>query len=208
MFLNLLRKLLKNAGYGLAWEEDHCPSVFTGPEAKSAHAGPSGRKIEKGHLVNVDFGINYKGYCSDLQRTWYVLKDGEEKAPEVVLKGFEVLRDSIQNVKDNIKPGALGCEMDDIARNYIVENGYEEFPHGLGHQVGKVAHDGGGGLLPRWEKYGNSPFIPIEESQVFTIEPRLYIENYGTVTMEEEIFVTKDGCEFMSNPQRELILIK
>ena len=203
-----IKKIAFDKGFGLAWEEDHCPSVFTGPEAKSAHAGPSDRKVEKGHIVNVDFGIKLQGYCSDLQRTWYVLKDGEIKAPAEVEKGFNVIKNSIQKVADSIKPGVKGCEMDDIARNYIIDNGYEEFPHGLGHQVGKEAHDGGGGLLPRWEKYGNSPFMEIEESQVYTIEPRLYVEGYGTATIEEEVFVTKNGCRFISKPQKELILIK
>jgi len=203
-----IKKITTEKGYGLAWESDHCPAVFTGPEAKSAHAGPSDRKVGKGHIVNVDFGIKFKGYCSDLQRTWYVLKDGENKAPAEVERGFNVIRDSIQKVADNLKPGVKGCDMDDIARNYIVEKGYEEFPHGLGHQVGKEAHDGGGGLLPRWEKYGESPFMEIEESQIYTIEPRLYVEGYGTATIEEEVFVTKNGCEFISKPQKELILIK
>jgi len=200
------RIALKN-NFGLAWEEDHCPAVFTGPEATSAHAGPTNRKVAKGHFVNVDFGIKYKGYCSDLQRTWYVLKDGEKIAPKEVQKGFIVIRDAIQKVADNLKPGVNGCEMDDIARNYIVSQGYEEFPHGLGHQVGREAHDGGGGLLPRWEKYGKTPFIPVEENQIYTIEPRLYVKDYGTATIEEEVFVTKTGCEFISKPQKELILI-
>ena len=203
-----IKALTINRGYGFAWEEDHCPAVFTGPEAKSAHAGPSDRVVEKGHIVNVDFGIKFKGYCSDLQRTWYVLKDGEDKAPAEVERGFNVIRDSIQKVADSIKPGALGCDMDDIARNYITGQGYEEFPHGLGHQVGREAHDGGGGLLPRWDKYGQSPFMKIEESQIYTIEPRLYVEGYGTATIEEEVYVTKDGCEFISNPQKELILLR
>jgi len=204
---NYVKEITEKRGYGLAWEEDHCPAVFTGPEAKSAHAAPSERKVEKGHLVNVDFGIRYKGYCSDLQRTWYVLKDGETKAPEPAQKGFNVIRDSIQKVADNIKPGVTGLEMDTIARNYITQNGYEEYPHGLGHQVGKEAHDGGGGLFPSWEKYGNLPFLKLEESQVYTIEPRLYVEGYGTATIEEEVVVTKTGCEFLSKPQKELILI-
>ncbi len=204
---NFIKGKTNERGFGLAWEEDHCPAVFTGPEAKSAHAGPTERKVEKGHLVNVDFGIRYKGYCSDLQRTWYVLKDNETKAPPEAQKGFDVIRDSIQKVADNLKPGVTGCEMDDIARNYITSFGYEEFPHGLGHQVGKEAHDGGGGLLPRWEKYGETPFMKIEESQVYTIEPRLYVEGYGTSTIEEEVVVTKTGCEFLSKPQKELILI-
>jgi Xaa-Pro aminopeptidase len=158
--------------------------------------------------VNIDFGIKYNGYCSDLQRTWYVLKDDEEKAPTDVEIGFYVVRNAIQKVVDKLKPGVQGCEMDDIARNYIVKSGYEEFPHGLGHQVGKNVHDGGCGLLPRWERYGNAPFMKVEELQVYTIEPRLRVEGHGIATLEEEVFITKDGCEFLSKPQKELIYIK
>jgi Xaa-Pro aminopeptidase len=195
-------------GFELAWDENHCPSVFTGPIIKGPHLGPEDRIVEKGHLVNVDFGIKYNGYCSDLQRTWYVLKDGEDKAPAEVQKGFDVIRDSVHMVKDKIKPGVQGCEMDDIARNHIIKNGYAEYKHGLGHQVGKNVHDGGAGLFPRWEHYGNLPYLKLEESQVFTIEPRLTVEGHGVATIEEEIFVTKNGCEFISEPQKELWLIK
>jgi Xaa-Pro aminopeptidase len=201
-------KITKEKGFGLAWDEETCPAVFTGPNPSGPHSGPSDRKVEKGHLINMDFGINYKGYCSDLQRTWYVLKDGETKAPEAVQKGFNIIRDSIQKVADAIKPGVKGVEMDDIARNYIVEKGYPEYPHGLGHQVGREVHDGGAGLFPRWEKYGNTPFMTLEERQVFTIEPRLPVEGYGVSTIEEEIYLTKDGYKFISKPQKELILIQ
>ena len=203
-----IKALAKVDGYELAWDEDHCPAVFTGPDTQGAHSGPTERKVEKGHLVNIDFGIKYNGYCSDLQRTWYVLKDDEDKAPGDVELGFSVIRDAIQKVADNLKPGVQGCEMDDIARNFITKSGYEDFPHGLGHQVGRNVHDGGGGLLPRWERYGNSPFLIVEESQVYTIEPRLKVDGYGTATIEEEVFVTKEGCEFISKPQKELLLIR
>ncbi len=205
---DFIKALVKVDGYELAWDEDHCPAVFTGPDTQGAHSGPTERKVEKGHLVNIDFGIKYNGYCSDLQRTWYVLKDGEDKAPVDVEIGFSVIRDAIQKVADSLKPGVQGCEMDDIARNFIVKSGYEDFPHGLGHQVGRNVHDGGAGLLPRWERYGNSPFMKVEESQVYTIEPRLKVDGYGTATLEEEVFVTKEGCEFLSKPQKELILIR
>ena len=110
-------------------------------------------------------------------------------------------------VADAIKPGVTGVEMDDIARNYIVKNGYPEYPHGLGHQVGKEVHDGGAGLFPSWEKYGNAPFLKLEERQVFTIEPRLPVEGYGVSTLEEEVYLTKSGCKFISKPQKELILV-
>lgn len=205
---SFVESIMQRKGFEAAWEEETCPAVFTGPDTQSAHSGPTDRKVEKGHLVNMDFGIIYKGYCSDLQRTWYVLKDGEDKAPVEVQKGFEVIRDAIQKVADNLKPGVAGCDMDDIARNYIVEQGYEEFPHGLGHQVGKRVHDGGCGLFPRWEKYGNTPFMKVEENQIFTIEPRLTVKGYGTSTLEEEVIVKNYGAEFISKPQKELILIK
>ncbi|MFN3874113.1 MAG: M24 family metallopeptidase [Ignavibacterium sp.] len=203
-----VKKLMREKGFQPAWDEETCPAVFTGPNPAGAHSGPTDRKIEKGHLVNMDFGIKYKGYCSDLQRTWYVLRDGETKAPAEVQKGFEVIRDAIQKVADAIKPGVTGVEMDDIARNYITQQGYPEYPHGLGHQVGREVHDGGAGLFPRWERYGNTPYLKLEERQVFTIEPRLPVEGYGVSTIEEEVVITKDGCEFLSPPQKELILIR
>lgn len=203
-----VKNIVQEKGYELAWEETHCPAVFTGPDPAGPHSGPTERKVERGHMINMDFGIKLNGYCSDIQRTWYVLKENENNPPAEVQKGFEVIRDAIQKVADALKPGVKGVEMDDIARNYITENGYEEYPHGLGHQLGKTVHDGGSGLFPRWEKYGNTPFIPLEEGQIFTIEPRLPVKGYGVSTIEEEVVITKTGCEFITTPQKELILIK
>ena len=205
---DLVKKIAEEKGFELAWEDTHCPAVFAGPNPSGPHSGPTEKVIQKGTLVNMDFGIKYKGYCSDLQRTWYVLNDGEDKAPEPVQEGFEIIHDAIQKVADAIKPGVKGVDMDSIARNYITANGYPEYPHGLGHQVGRVVHDGGAGLFPDWDRYGNLPFIELEESQVFTIEPRLPVEGFGVSTLEEEVYITKDGCEFISKPQSELMLIK
>jgi Xaa-Pro aminopeptidase len=202
-----VKKTALERGFGLAWEETHCPAVFAGPDPAGPHSGPTDKVITKGTLINMDFGINYNGYCSDIQRTWYILNDGEKAAPEPVQKGFEVIRDSIRMVADKIKPGLKGVDMDAIARNYITGNGYPEYPHGLGHQLGKTAHDGVGGLFPAWERYGNAPFLKLEEGQVYTIEPRLPVEGYGVSTIEEEVYLTKDGCEFITEPQKELILI-
>ena len=203
-----VRGIVKEKEFEFAWDEEHCPAVFTGPDTAGAHSGPTDRKIQRGHVINMDFGIKYNGYCSDLQRTWYVLREGEDNAPEEVLKGFNVIRDSIQMAAEAIRPGKAGWEIDKIARDYIVENGYEEYPHGLGHQVGRVAHDGGALLGPRWERYGNLPYIPIEVGNVFTIEPRLTIPGYGIATIEEIVWVKENGVEFLSPPQTEIYLIK
>ena len=85
---------------------------------------------------------------------------------------------------------------------------YEEFPHGLGHQVGRFAHDGTALLGPGWEKYSEKPFESIEKGMVFTLEPRLTVPGRGVVTVEEMVLVGNDGAEYLSTPQEELLLIK
>jgi Xaa-Pro aminopeptidase len=205
---NFVRDICKDKNFELAWDEEHCPAVFTGPDTAGAHSGPTNKEIQRGHVINMDFGIKLNGYCSDLQRTWYVLKDGETEVPTEVLRGFNVIVDSIQKSFDAIKPGKKGWEIDEVARSFIIENGYEEYPHGLGHQVGRVAHDGGALLGPRWERYGNVPYLEIEKNNIFTIEPRLPIKDYGIATIEEIIVVNEDGAEFLSEPQKEIIVVK
>jgi Xaa-Pro aminopeptidase len=119
-----------------------------------------------------------------------------------------VIKESIQLAAKGIKPGRQAWEIDEIARKYITDNGYDEYPHGLGHQVGRAAHDGGALLGPKWERYGNLPYLPLEENQVFTIEPRLTIPGYGIATIEEMVVVTKDGCEFLSPNQEEIYIVR
>ncbi len=199
---------VEKEGVETSWESSQCPAVFTGPESAGAHARPTDRKIEKGHVLNIDFGTRTLDYCSDLQRTWYFLRDGEEEAPEEVKGCFEVIRDSIALAAEKIRPGMEGREIDSIARDYITGNGFEEFPHALGHQVGRSTHDGAGLLCPEWERYGNLPYLKIEENQVYTLEPRIIMPEYGVATIEEIIVVRKDGGEFLSDPQQELILVK
>lgn len=191
-----------------AWDPGYCPSVFTGPSSAGAHAGPTDRVIEKGHVLNIDFGVTHQGYCSDLQRTWYFLKDGEDRAPEEVQKAFNTVREAIKKAAEFIRPGMEGYRVDEVARSHITAQGYEEFPHGLGHQVGRSTHDGAGLLCPRWERYGNLPYLKIEQGQVYTLEPRITVAGYGVATIEEIIVVTGDGCRFLSLPQEQLYLVR
>ena len=199
---------VEQQGIDLAWDPDHCPAVFTGPDTAGAHAGPTDRQVQPGHVLNIDFGVKIDGYCSDLQRSWYILQDGEVDAPEEVKKGFQVIFDSISMAAEAIKPGKTGFEIDTVARDYIVSQGYDEYPHALGHQIGREAHDGGGLLGPKWERYGTLPDIPLEKNQLFTIEPRLTIKDYGIATIEEIVVITDSGCEFLSDRQKEIFLTK
>jgi Xaa-Pro aminopeptidase len=191
-----------------AWDEEQCPAVFTGPGSAGAHAGPTDRPIEPGHVMNVDFGVRKDGFCSDLQRTWYFLKPGETAAPEAVQRGFDTIVEAIREAARELKPGRTGEEIDTVARSFITGRGYPEYQHALGHQIGRDAHDGAGLLCPRWERYGTLPDLKVEAGQCYTIEPRLPIEGHGIATCEEIVAVTATGCEFMSRPQGELYLVR
>jgi Xaa-Pro aminopeptidase len=203
----LIKDRLAESHLQPAWDEVHCPAVFTGPESAGAHAGPTNRKIELGHLMNIDFGVRKNDYVSDLQRTWYFSRPGEERVPDAVMKGFLTIRDSIKEAAKALRPGVEGWKVDDIARSFILDAGFDEYPHGLGHQVGRMAHDGGGLLCPKWERYGQLPYLKVEQGQVYTLEPRLTVAGHGIATIEEIVVVTEDGCEFLSTPQEELIVI-
>ena len=204
----IVEEMNRTPGLSPAWDEEHCPAVFTGPDSAGAHAGPTDRPIEPGHIVNVDFGVRRNGYCSDLQRTWYVMRPGETAAPDAVQKGFDTILTSIRDAAAAIRPGKTGAEIDDVARGVVTGAGYAEYPHGTGHQIGRVAHDGGGGLLPRWERYGNTPLLPIEAGQCFTIEPRLTVSGHGVATCEDIVAVDDRGATFLSRPQERLWLVR
>jgi Xaa-Pro aminopeptidase len=191
-----------------AWDERTCPAVFTGPDTAAAHYAPTDRRIEPGHILNMDFGVRVNGYCSDLQRTFYVLAPGETRAPADVQRGFDTIVAAVHRAKDGIRPGVPGVQVDAIARSIVTGAGYEEFPHGLGHQVGRFAHDGTALLGPAWEKYAGKPFHALEPGMVFTIEPRLTVPGRGIATIEEMVQVTDHGAEWLSSPQTELILIR
>lgn len=192
---------------GTAWAWDQCPAVNTGPHSSAGHAGPSDLQVEPGHVVHIDFGIKQDGYCSDLQRMWYVLKPGETEPPAQLVHAFNAVAKTIQAAAKILRPGVMGWEVDALAREVITSEGYPEYQHGLGHQVGRAVHDGGTGLLPRWERYGDTPYGIVEENQVFTIELGVQTDA-GYIGLEEDVLVTKTGIEWLAPPQRELILVR
>jgi Xaa-Pro aminopeptidase len=202
-----MKEKAERAGVGLAWTPAACPAVFTGPDTAEAHAAPTDRMVERGQVLNMDFGLKLDGYCSDLQRTFYIREEGEDAAPPDVRRGFATIVRAIDSARQALKPGVQGRAVDHVARDTIVSAGYPEFPHGLGHQVGRFAHDGTALLGPPWEKYAQKPFEPIERGMVFTLEPRLSVPGRGVVTIEEMVLVTESGADYLSTPETELLLI-
>jgi Xaa-Pro aminopeptidase len=196
---------MKMLGVTGAWNESHNPAVDAGPNKAFGHAGPTENRTKAGHLLHFDFGVRYRGSCSDLQRLFFFGKP--EAIPDEIRRAFETVRDAIAAAAAFIRPGREGHEVDAVARAFVVQRGYQEYGHALGHQVGRQAHDGGTTLGPLWEYYGDSPKGIVECGNVFTLELYVATEQYGQVSLEENIVITEDGCRFLSCPQREVICV-
>ena len=191
-----------------SWDEEGCPIVLVGPNLKKGgHTLPSDQRLEKGYTVYLDFGVTLitglgGKYSSDLQRMGYCLKDDESDAPNNIKRIFEVLRDSIKvGVRDCI-PNKKGFEIDEKVRKYILGHGYPDYNHSTGHPVGELAHDIGTSLSPKGSKKSD---LYLKENGVYTIEPRIQIENGGSI--EEMVQVTKYGGVPLCSMQEKLYLI-
>lgn len=190
-------------------EVSYPPLIHVGPTTIIGHGrGSPDIKIRRGDLINVDYGVFYNGYASDIQRLNYILREDEDIPPKEVLRAFETVINAISAGAEKLKPGIQGFEIDYVARKRVTDAGYPEFMHALGHQMGRNVHDGGCLLGPKWEKYGESPLYLVEKNQVFTLELHVYVENHGYCSVEENVIVTKTGCKFLSERQLELSLIK
>lgn len=198
---------VEQRGLDYAWPKTNNPAVNTGPDSPVGHNAPTDLVIQPGHLLHFDFGIKQNGYCADIQRMVYFLKPGETEPPKPVRKGFSTVVCAIQAAYDAIQPGLPGIEVDRAARRVVTEAGYPEYKYATGHQLGRLAHDGGALLGPDWARYGKTPFMPIETGQVYTIEPGLMVPGYGYIGLEEDILVTNSGAQYLSPPQTKLILI-
>ena len=193
---------------GPAWEVDYCPIYSAGPESPVGHAAPGPYKTARGQLLQMDFGVRQAGFCSDIQRMWYFLDEGETQAPPDVQRAFKAVRSAILAAAQVLKPGAMGWEVDKAARSMIVKAGYPEYAHATGHQLGRTSHDGSTILGPRWERYGQTPYGIVEAGNVFTLELGVRVPNRGYVGLEEDVVVTSRGIEWLTKPQTELILVK
>jgi Xaa-Pro aminopeptidase len=203
----LIQAEVSHRGLGYAWEPSHCPAVNAGPEKDVGHSAPGDLETRRGQLLHCDFGIEKDGYCSDLQRVWYLLDDGESEPPADVRSAWDALWAAVDAGAAALRPGAVGHEVDAAARERLVAAGFPEPKYALGHQLGRSAHDGGTLLGPRWDRYGAAPLGTVEEGNVFTLEYGVAVPGRGYVGLEEDVLVTAKGVEWLSTPQRELWLI-
>src|SRR5262245_29364491 len=109
-------------GLGYAWEPGQCPAVDAAPEKEVGHTGPTELEARRGTLLHTDFGVQKDSYCSDLQRMWYLLDDGESEPPPEVVAAWDAIWASMDAGAAVLRPGAQGHEVDAAARASLVRS--------------------------------------------------------------------------------------
>jgi len=183
------------------------PMINIGTKTPLGHFIYSEDVLEKGDILHIDFGVIYKGYCCDLQRVIYVLKNNESEPPQDAQRAFDTIYNVIKSVSKQALPGTPAYKLDTMAREMLSQAGYPEYQHALGHQVGRFVHDGGAIIAPRWERYGKSPYGLLQEGNIFTLELETKIGNIGYIGLEEDVVITPKGGKFLSKPQRRILCV-
>jgi Xaa-Pro aminopeptidase len=167
--------------------------VASGPRTALPHGIASDRVIGAGEPVMFDLGTVVDGYLADLTRTVHL-----GPAPDEFRGIYDVVLEAQRRAEEGIRPGMTGREADALARDHIASAGYGEyFGHSLGHAIGLDNHE-----TPLF-----SPHDPtaIEAGMVMTVEPGIYVPGLGGVRIEDVVVIREDGCEVLTQNQKELI---
>lgn len=173
------------------------PIVAAGERSIDPHAKPSNKKIKKGEQVVVDLGAKYKGYCSDITRTFFIGK------PNNKFKGlYNLVKDAQAKAIKAVKDGAYCREVDITAREIIRRYCFKFchigekncssdcFTHTTGHGVGKKIHQNPRISLKSRKK--------LKAGMVITVEPGIYLKDWGGIRIEDMVEVTKKGHKLLT----------
>lgn len=171
--------------------------VASGERGALPHGRASDKKVKKGELITLDFGCIYNGFNSDMTRTFALGKPGKFQKEIFDL----VLRAEIAGI-EAVKAGINIRALDAVSRKIIEDAGYgKEFNHSLGHGLGIDVHESPGLSFRAPEK------DVLLENSVITIEPGIYVAGKCGVRVEDDVLVTKNGCEILTTAPKELIVV-
>ena len=187
----LIYCLYKNGGEGLSFD----PIVVSGPNTSLPHGVAGDRVICEGDFVTMDFGVLYKGYCSDMTRTVAV-----SYATEEMKKVYDtVLQAQLAGIAAT-KAGVTGKSVDAAARQVIEAAGYGEyFGHGYGHSLGLEVHEN-----PNCNPRGDTL---MQENMVCSAEPGIYLPGKFGVRIEDVVVFKADGCENITASPKNLLIV-
>lgn len=170
--------------------------VAFGDNSAVPHHESGDRKLEKNDIILIDMGAVYKGYCSDMTRTFFYGTPNEE-----LQSIYSIVLEAQQYALKHIKAGMTGREADSLAREYIMANGYgEQFGHSLGHSVGVEIHE--------WPSLSIASADVLKPGMIVTVEPGIYVDGLGGVRIEDMVVVTEDGVNDLTEFDKSIDYIK
>lgn len=169
--------------------------IASGFRSALPHGTATNKVVNKGDMLTLDFGAYYEGYCSDMTRTISV-GEPKEKLKEIYDIVLEALNKGIQEIKNNVS-----CkQVDEVVRDFITSKGYEKnFGHGTGHGIGLEIHE-----APNFSQKSDEH---IETGMVMTVEPGIYLKGIGGVRIEDDVLVTEDGYDILTQSPKDLIIV-
>jgi Xaa-Pro aminopeptidase len=168
------------------------PIVAVGPRAALPHARPTSRRLSESDFTLIDWGVNSGLYMSDLTR---IIVTG--KISPKLRKVYGVVLKAQLAAIDAIRPGMTGEQVDRVARRIITRAGFgKQFGHGLGHGTGLEIHE-----APRLAVGQKTKLRP---GMIVTVEPGIYLPDWGGVRIEDDVLVTRSGHEVLSDVPKQL----
>jgi len=160
--------------------------VAGGPNGALPHAVPGDRPLREGEPIVIDMGLVLDGYCSDMTRT-VVLGEMDR----ITRERFRLVRRAQLAGIAAVRAGVTGREVDRAAREVIRAAGLgQTFGHSLGHGVGLAVHEAPA-LSVRYKR-------KLQAGMVVTVEPGIYLPEWGGIRLENMVAVTETGCELLN----------
>jgi len=168
--------------------------VASGERAALPHARTSGRAIQPGDWLLLDFGAQADGYCADLTRTMVVGARATDRQRAV----YQTVCQAQHRALEHMRPGMTGRDVDALAREVITRGGFgEAFGHSLGHGLGLEVHE-----APRLSPTAEAV---LPAGAVVTVEPGIYLPGWGGVRLEDDVHLSADGPLLLSDNAVELL---
>ena len=171
------------------------PIVAFGENSALPHAKPTDRKIRRGDFIVIDFGVKYKGYCSDETCTFVFQELTDEQK-----NAYQLVKYAHDQAIAAVKAGVAAAEIDHCTRNIFGEKYEKYFSHGTGHGVGLEVHE-----APR---IASASRDILEAQMAVTIEPGLYLPGHWGIRIEDTVLVEKNSCEKLTKMDKRLIIIE
>jgi Xaa-Pro aminopeptidase len=164
------------------------PMVAYGSNSARPHHDPGERRLKIGEPVIIDMGAVYRGYASDMTRT-FILGEPDAKFKEI----YTLVRQAQARAEAGIRAGMMSDAADGLAREVIDTAGYKEaFGHSLGHGVGLAVHENPS-LSPMKERA-----VELQAGMVTTVEPGVYLSDWGGVRLEDMVLIEADGARVLN----------